>query len=402
MKQAIQYIILVSTITVFVACGGSAKKESAIITEKKTKLEQLKKEQAKIASEIQALEAELAQLDTGSRKELNAKLVSVAPVTSGRFEHYIDIQGKVISDNISNITPRLGPGQVKAIYVKQGDPVRKGQLILKLDDAIIRQQIVAARSNLSTIQAQLTSAKDVLQRYENLRKQGIGSEVQLISYRTNVNTLQAQLAAARESIKIQEEQLRATNVYSDVNGIVEQLNVRVGESFMGMLGTLPQVQIVNNSSLKVEAAVPETYASRVRVGIPVNVILPDVNRTYRTSISLSGKVIDPNSRSFEIEARIPADGTARPNQIAKIQIQDYAVDNTIAIPVNTVQTDEKGKFVYVAVQENGRIVARKRPVGVGELNGELIEIRVGLKAGDQLITEGFQTLYEGQVINIVK
>lgn len=402
MKQAIQYTILLSAIAVFTACGGSAKKESAVITEKKTKLEQLKKQQTEIASQIQALESELAQLDTAANRDINAKLVSVAPVTAGRFEHFIDLQGKVISDNISNISPRLGPGQVKAIYVKQGDAVRKGQLILKLDDAVIRQQIAAARSNLSTIQAQLTAARDVLQRYENLRKQGIGSEVQLIGYRTNVNTLEAQLAAAREGIKIYEEQLRATSVYSDVNGIVEQLNVRVGETFMGMLGTMPQVQIVNNSALKVEAAVPETYASRVKVGAPVNIILPDVNRTYRSNISLSGKVIDPNSRSFEVEARIPADGTARPNQIAKIQIQDYAADNTIAIPVNTVQTDEKGKFVYVAVQEGGRMVARKRSVGVGELNGELIEIRVGLKSGDQLITDGFQSLYEGQVITIVK
>jgi len=113
-------------------------------------------------------------------------------------------------------------------------------------------------------------------------------------------------------------------------------------------------------------------------------------------------VIDPNSRSFSIEARIPSDGSSRPNQIAKIQIQDYAVKNTIAVPVNTVQTDEKGKYVFVAVQEGNRMVARKRSVGVGELNGEVIEIRVGLNAGDQLITEGYQNLYEGQVISIVK
>ena len=92
----------------------------------------------------------------------------------------------------------------------------------------------------------------------------------------------------------------------------------------------------------------------------------------------------------------------RPNQIANFRIQDYAVANTIAIPVNTVQTDENGKYVFVAVQEGGRTVARKKPVGVGELNGQMIEVKVGLTAGDQLITEGYQNLYEGQVISIVK
>ncbi len=402
MSQLIRYFLtLVITITI-VSCGGSDKEIKATITEKRTTLEQKKKQQTELAAEIKKLEDELALLDTASSKELNAKLVSVSPLRSQEFKHYIELQGKVISDNISNISPRLGPGQVKAIYVRQGQVVRKGQLLLKLDDAIIRQQIVAARSSLGTIQAQLTSAKDVLKRYENLRKQGIGSEVQLIQFRTNVSTLEAQLAAARENIKIYDEQLRATSVYSDVNGIAEQVNVRVGETFVGMMGTIPQIQIVNSSVLKVEAAVPETYASRVKVGSPINIILPDVGRTYTSTVSLSGRVIDPNSRSFIIEARIPSGGDARPNQIAQIQIQDYAVAKTIVIPVNTVQTDEKGKYVFVAVQEGARTVARKKSIGVGELNGQMIEVKVGLNDGDQLITDGFQNLYEGQVISITK
>jgi multidrug efflux pump subunit AcrA (membrane-fusion protein) len=159
---------------------------------------------------------------------------------------------------------------------------------------------------------------------------------------------------------------------------------------------------VNTSSLKAVAQVPENYASKVKLGSPVTVVLPDINKSYNSKISLSGKLIDPNTRSFNAEARIPYDGSARPNQIARIQIQDYAVASTITVPVNTVQTDENGKYVFVAVQEGGRTVARKKPVGVGELNGQLIEVKVGLAAGDLLITEGFQNLYEGQVISIVK
>ncbi len=402
MSQLIRFSLILIIGATIASCGGSDKEIKATITEKRTELEKKKKEQTELAAEIKKLEDELALLDTASSKELNAKLVSVTPLNTQEFKHFIEIQGKIISDNISNISPRLGPGQVKAVYVKQGQQVRKGQLLLKLDDAVIRQQIAAARSSLGTIQAQLTSARDVLNRYENLRKQGIGSEVQLIQFRTNVNTLEAQLTSARENIKIYEEQLRATNVYSDVNGIAEQVNVRVGETFMGMMGTIPQIQIVNNSALKVEAAVPENYASKVKVGSPVTVILPDANKTYNSTISLSGRVIDPSSRSFNIEARIPSDGSSRPNQIAKLQIQDYAVKNTIVVPVNTVQTDEKGKYVFVAVKEGDRMVARKKSVGVGELNGKMIEIRVGLNVGDQLITEGYQNLYEGQVISIVK
>ena len=114
---------------------ATLEKIKATISEKRAELEKKKKEQTTLASEIQALEEELARIDTASSKQLNAKLVSVSTLGFQPFNHFIEIQGRVTSDNISVITPRLGPGQVKAIYVTQGQPVRKGQLLLKLDDA---------------------------------------------------------------------------------------------------------------------------------------------------------------------------------------------------------------------------------------------------------------------------
>jgi membrane fusion protein, multidrug efflux system len=402
MNQLRRFTFIFSAVILLAACGGSEKKEKAIITEKKVQLEKKKKEQANLAAEIKKLEEDLAKLDTGAAKVSNAKLVSVTAVSLAPFSHYIELQGKVDADNISYVSPRLGPGQVRALYVTKGQFVKKGQLLLKLDDAIVSQQITAARSGLSTLNTQLATAKDIYNRQNNLWKQGIGTEVQLISARTNVQMLENQLNTARENIRTLERQRDATNVRADVTGVADEVNIRVGETFTGFAGTTPQIKIVNTSSLKVVAQVPENYASKVRVGSPVTVVLPDINKSYNSKISLSGKLIDPNLRSFTAEARIPYDGSARPNQIARIQIQDYAVANTVTVPVNTVQTDENGKYVFIAVQEGGRTVARKKPVGVGELNGQLIEVKVGLAAGDQLITEGYQNLYEGQVISIVK
>jgi RND family efflux transporter MFP subunit len=402
MSQLIRFSFVLSAVLLLAACGGSEKQEKATITEKKVELEKKKKEQTALASEIKKLEDELAKLDTGAAKNINAKLVSITPVALAPFNHYIELQGRVDADNISYVSPRLGPGQVRAVYVTKGQFVNKGQLLLKLDDAIVSQQIAAAKASLGTLNAQLATAKDIYNRQNNLWKQGIGTEVQLISARTNVQTLEAQLNAARENIKTIERQLDATNVRADVSGVADEVNIRVGETFTGFSGTTPQIKIVNTSSLKAIAQVPENYASKVKVGSPVIVFLPDINKSYNSKINLSGKLIDPNTRSFVAEARIPYDGAARPNQIARIQIQDYAIANTIAIPVNTVQTDENGKYVFVASTEAGRIVARKKSIGVGELNGQLIEVKVGLAAGDQLITEGFQNLYEGQIIAIVK
>ena len=183
---------------------------------------------------------------------------------------------------------------------------------------------------------------------------------------------------------------------SDVDGVVDELNVRPGEFFTGFLGNMPQVKIVNTKTLKVVTEVPENYIARVLLGTPVELFLTDINKTYNSKISFAGKTINPNNRSFIAEAKIPFDGLTRPNQNVQLKIQDYISKNAIAIPVNTIQTDDKGKYVYVAIKEGNNLVARKKQVTVGELSGNLIEVKAGLVSGDQLITEGFQTVYDGQ------
>lgn len=394
--QKIVHVILIVSALALASCGTKTEKVS--VTVKKQELEKLKKEQVATAEKIRALEIEISKLDTSAVKDDVAKLVSTSPVVLRNFSHYIDLQGRVDADNISYISPRMGPGQVKAIYVKRGDFVRKGQLLLKLDDAIVRQQIVAARQSTETIKTQLDLARDIYSRRSNLWKQGIGTEVELISARTNMETLQKQLAAANENIKVQQEQLNGYNVYSDVSGVADEVNIRVGEIFSGAMGAVPQIRVVNTSSLKVITDIPENYSGKVKTGSSITVTLPDVGKTFEARVSLSGQVIDPTTRSFRVEAKLPSDVNVRPNQIAQVRILDYAANNAVAIPVNTVGTDEKGKFVFVAETEGGRLIARKKQIVVGELYEQLIEVKSGLHAGDQLITEGFQNIYDGQVL----
>jgi membrane fusion protein (multidrug efflux system) len=390
-------VVFIATALSLASCGGG-KTENGSLAGKKAELEKLKKEQTATADKIKALELEIAKLDTSAVKDDVAKLVSTTPVTTQNFAHYIDLQGRVDAENISYISPRMGPAQVKAMYVKRGDFVKKGQLLLKLDDAIVRQQVTASRQSTETIKTQLVLAKDIYNRRSNLWKQGIGTEIELITARTNVETLEKQLSAANENIKVQEEQLSSYNVYSDVSGVADEVNVRVGEIFSGAVGTSPQIKIVNTSGLKVVTDVPENYTGKVRSGSDVLVTLPDLGKTFNARISLSGQVIDPNNRSFRAEVKLPADNGIRPNQIAQVKILDYSAANAIAIPVNTVGTDEKGKFVFVAVSENGKLVARKKTIVVGEFYGQLIEVKSGLAAGEQLITDGYQNVYDGQVL----
>ena len=403
MKQAKTFGLIITAAIILLSCGSSKKDGEAAINDIKAKLEKEKKEKATNEADIKKLEADLLRLDTNTANAAKIKLVSVIAVTAKKFEHFIDLQGRVDAENISYISPRMGPAQVKAVYVKQGQSVRKGQLLLKLDDAIVKQQVVASRQQMEGIKTQLNYAKNIYQRQKNLWDQGIGTEVQLISAKTNVESLENQLKSAGEQVKVSVEQMNTSNVYSDVNGIADAVNIKVGEIFQGMTAQgVQQIKIVNTSSLKVVTSVPENYLGRMHTGTPVLINIPDAQKeNIPSSISLISQSVDLSMRGFTAEAKIPFNAALKPNQTAIMRIKDYSADKAIVIPVNMIQTDETGKYVFVmSKSSNGKTTAHRISVIIGEVYGDNVEIKSGLNGGEQLITEGYQSLYEGQVIAV--
>ncbi len=351
---------------------------------KKKKLEDLKAQQAKVSLQIAQLQADIKRLDPSTVQDAKAKLVAITTIQADTFTHFIDLQGKVEAENIAYVTPQNAGGQVQAIYVKQGDVVRKGQLLMKLNNEM-------ASTQLGPLEVQLSTAQDILRRREALWQQGIGTEVELTNARAQVQGIQKQMSAVNV-------QLGQYNVYAPMSGVAETVNIKLGETFSPQSASMSGIQIVNTGNLKVTANVPENYIGKVKQGSNVRITFPDINKTVNARVSLAGKVIDPNSRSFYIESRLPADNTIRPNQIAVVQIQDYSSKGAIIIPVNTLQTDEQGKFVLVAANEAGKLIARKRTVTMGKMYEDQLEITSGLQAGDQVITEGYQGLYDGQLV----
>ncbi len=394
-------LIFSATSVILASCGGN-KEKADLLTEKKAAFEKLKTEQARITDKITVLQNEISKLDTANSSSSSAKLVGITSIVTQSFSHYIDLQGNITADNVSYVSPRMGPGQVRAIYVKKGDQVKQGQLLLKLDDAVMRQSVFASQKSLETLKTQLSFAKDIYQRQGNLWKEGIGSEVQYISAKNTVQSLEKQLAAGEEQVKVAEEQLKASNIYADVTGVVDDLNVRVGEIFAGLAGASPQIKLVSNSSLKVITQVPETYGNKIKVGSKVVINFPDINKIITGIVATTSRTINTNNRSFDAEVKIAYDPAIRPNQLAELKFQDYEAPNAIVISVNTVQTDEKGKYVYVATQEGTKLIARKKLIVVGEMYGQLIEVKSGLIQNESLITDGYQNIYDGQVLRVIK
>ncbi len=141
MKKIITLFVV--TTMLLVSCGKSDKQSNAALQEKKSQLKKLEEQKAQTETQIQKLQEEINKLEGGTNLA-NVKLVAVTSVLSQNFNHSIDLRGRVDAENISYVAPRGMGGQVKDIFVKEGDAVRKGQLLLKLDDASLRQALAAA------------------------------------------------------------------------------------------------------------------------------------------------------------------------------------------------------------------------------------------------------------------
>ncbi len=401
MKKIATMLVLIAVTGYFLAsCGTGAKDKKGKIGDMKVELEKMKKEKNELAADIRKLEEDIAKADPEAAK-LVQKLVSIDTLRIADFTHFIELQGKIDAEGIGYVAPSGQGGQVKAVYAKLGSRVSKGQLILKLDDAMQRQAVIAAQQQTGVLKARLVQAQTVYERYQNLWKQNIGAEIQVINAKADVDALQSQLNAAQAQVRLAQEQANMSNVYAGMSGVIDEMNVMVGEFFSPQTAAMPGsgIRIVNTQNLKIVTNVPDTYITRVKKGEKVEVVVPASGKPpFTSTISVVGASINPTTRSFITEAKLPSDPSLKPNQTAIMKILDYEAKATIAVPINVVQSDEKGKYVYVMEKAGDKMIARKKTVNVGEAYNGLMEIKSGLTGGELIIIAGYQTVYDGQVV----
>ncbi|WP_461452546.1 efflux RND transporter periplasmic adaptor subunit [Mucilaginibacter sp.] len=360
-------ILYIPVILFLAACSNKPK-------DKKTELADLKKQQAELNSKIAALQTELGTQD--STKGTDVSAITIKP---GQFTNYVQIQGRIDAQDNVTAYPQA-TAVITALNVKVGDHVSKGQVLAQLDNSVLLQNIAQA-------QAQANLSNTLYQRQKNLWDQKIGTEVQFLQAQTQLQTAQKQVASLRQ-------QADMYRIVSPINGTVDQMDLKLGQvASPGSAG----IRIVNADVLKVKADVPESYSSTVNQGDSVKILFPDVNDSLTTKVTFAAKVIDPTSRSFGIEVKLPHNSEYRPNMTAVLKIADYSKRNAIVIPVNAIQKSDEGDYVYI----NNNGFAKRKNITEGATSGGMTEVTGGLSSGDQVITEGASELGDGDKVKIL-
>lgn len=378
MKKAFTSILLMSLMVfVTVSCG---KKEDNSLAGKKAQLAALQKDATTLTEKIQALQSEIDKLEPN--KEVKIKTVAVSPVMSQNFQHFVEATGRLEAENNVFASPQAG-GALTKVYVKIGDFVSKGQKIATIDNSILRNSI-------QEVEIQLETAKTLFERQKNLWEQKIGTEVQFIQAKSAVESLERRI----NTLKSQDG---LNVVLAPISGVVDEVRLKAGEIAAPGIGI---VRIVNFSDLKVVANVPDTYAGTIAKGDMVKIKFPDLQKEISAKLSYVSQTINQVSRTFTVEAKVPNfDKSLKPNLTAIMNVNDQSKGGAIVISESLVQNTEQGAIVYIAETEGNKKIARAKVVKTGLSYDGKVEIASGLSSGDLLITEGYQEIVDGQLIN---
>jgi membrane fusion protein, multidrug efflux system len=377
MKPIITNLTYAVLVAGFLAGCSAASKED----DKQARLEKLKKEQADLSKEITKLEEEIAKENPDAVKKVKAKDVDVTELNPTRFDHYVQTQGKVESENDVMVSAKT-MGVITQVYVNEGQAVNKGQVIAQIDNSVIV-------GNIQAMEAQYDLAKSVFQRQENLWKQKIGTEVQYLQAKSNKEALEKQLASLRE----QNEMYR---IKSPINGTVDQVNVKVGEAIQP---GVPAARVVNNNDLKLTASISEAYVTQIKKNNKVLVMIPELKKELTATVTFVGKTIDQLTRTFEVEVKLPSHPDLRANMTATVKVIFNSDPQAIVVPVNVIQQINDEKVVYVAEAQGDQTIAKRKVVTVEGVYGNQAQV-TGLNKGERLITIGYQGLNDGEFVKI--
>lgn len=356
------------------ACGSRVADEN---WEKADQLAEYKVQMEDLRKKIAQLERELNIVDNKSTVN-----VEITPVVKTNFEHFVDVMGRVQSDQNLLVSPESA-GNIVEILVKEGDRVNKGQVLARLNtDALDR--------SIQELEVNLELANTLFERQDLLWKQNIGSEVQYLQAKSNKESLERRL----EGLKAQRAMAVIT---SPVTGVVDDLIQKRGE----MAGpATPFARIVNLDKVYITADVSEIYLNQVRHGDSIQVYFPVLDLTRNAIIARTSSVLDPDSRTFRI--RIELDNTRnqiRPNLMAVLKLRTYQNQEAVVVPSILIKRDFVGDFLFVAEEDNGRTVARKRYIERGLNDNNNTVVYSGLNSGDGIITLGYGQVVDGTVLN---
>ena len=356
--------------------------ESNDVEKIKLKRKEIATSQQDFFNKLQIIDNKLDELNTNPQ----LPIVEVLKINSVEFDHYIQVQGSVKSDELINIFPEFS-GIIKNIYVKSGDIVKKGQRLIKIDDGGLKEQ-------LSQLEIGFELTKTTFERQKRLWDQNIGSEIKFLESKTMYES-------QKQGIKQLKKQIKKTLIEAPFSGTIDNVLAKKGEVVYPGRSNL--MMLLNLDNLYIESNVPEKYIASIKSGNKALVHFPLLDKTISTTVRQSGNYINPINRTFKIELKIEKNNlNIKPNLNSKVNINDYSNKEALLINQNFISIDSNNKeYVYKTYNKNNKTYVSKTTIVTGKNDGVNVEVLSGLIPGDKIVSEGIRKLVDNAQVQII-
>lgn len=370
MKTTVKTVVFLTLGVILYSCGPQSN------------VDKLKEKRAKLKAEVAALDEEIRSMDT--TKTTFLPLVRPGEVKIGGFKHQVIVQGEVKTDKAVIINAEAN-GQIKSINVTEGQKVKKGHILARIDTEILA-------SNVQEIQTRLEFAEYNYEKQKELFDRGVGTEFELEQASNQLNTLKSQLNTL-------ETQKSKSVVKAPFDGVIDEIFSNEGE-MAGMQS--PLMRIVNNKEVRISANISEHYYTKIKEGTPAKAFIPTLNDTLDLMVSSIGNYIHPTNRTFRVQANVKNNEVLLPNMLAELHVTDMKIDSAVIVPAEAILKSQKNEdYVFVLKEKDNAFAVEKVIVKViskhkGQAAIEPISRK--LQAGEKVVTEGGRGITDQDIV----
>ena len=383
-------LIITLSLILLLSCNSS-RNSSINDLINKGDLETLKKKKKEYVDLMNDLRLDLNDINNGIMlldENEQIQVISKFNVIEKEFTTYVELQANLKSRKNVVILSEF-QGALKNLFVREGQLVKKGKLLAEINDSGLKEQL-----DQMLIQANYT--KDNFDRVKRLWEKNIGSEMQFLKAKSDFETNNKMVEQIRD-------QLSKTKIYAPFDGEIDEIISNLGSN---LVPGSPIVRVVNLDIIYAEAQVPEKYVSSIELGTEALVSIPLLNKEVTSKIVQSGNFINPNNRTFRVEAPVEnKDKRIKQNLNARIKIKNYSNIKALVVPLRVIREDASGRpFIYKLAETDKKdiLLTVKIFVETGANNDEEIEITKGLSIGDIIVLEGANNVEDNQRVRVIE
>lgn len=334
--------------------------------------------------------------DEAVLEDVHIQTVKVASAEKVKKENVLSLTGNVEAHNQAVISGKVA-GRVSQILVENGTAVSAGQALVMLESQDYANALAISKANQKKAEANLSATRTNYQRFQELHKQGAISQKDFEDIQMALDISEADAAATAAATANAEEALRNTTISSPIAGVLANKNVTTGQF---LSPGIPLMTVEDISSVYIVVNIEQKDVSRIKKGLKADIQVDSFNgQKFEGTVEIINPVASKGARVFETKIKVNnKEQLLKPGMFAKVNINTGNDEEVLAVQ-QTALSSKQGMF-FVFMPDGDKV--KRVEVEIGQLIGDMVEVKSGLDVGQQVVITNVNKLKDQDKVKIAQ